>query len=350
MAKADKEAIAALRSLVREDILLKLASLNLKVITIDFDGSVLSTSKYAEGSAVGFNKKKKGQRSYYPLYCTIAQTGQVFDFYFRPGNVHDSNGACDFIKRCIKSIRKFLPDVKIETRFDSAFFNDDIVKLLDKNNIDFTISVPFERFIELKKMVEIKKRWKMLSTKWSYFTNNWSPKCWDKKYNFIYIRQKIKKQEKGVIQLELFRPVSHDYEYKVIITNKKTSIRKILFYHHGRGYQENIFSELKTQTQMDYIPTKRKNANELFIIAAIFAHNQIRAIQMEIKKPKLNKRHEGKPLWKFKEMKIVRRRMLNIAGKLTRPKNKLRLTINYNKISKKMFENFSSQLKLPFAA
>ena len=66
---------------------------------MDFDGSVLSTGRVAEGTAVGFNKKKKGQRSYYPLFSTIAQTGQVLDLYHRPGNVHDSNGAEQFIPK-----------------------------------------------------------------------------------------------------------------------------------------------------------------------------------------------------------------------------------------------------------
>jgi hypothetical protein len=45
---------------------------------------------------VGFNRKKKGQRSYYPLFCSVAQTGQVLDVWHRPGNVHDSNGAKAF--------------------------------------------------------------------------------------------------------------------------------------------------------------------------------------------------------------------------------------------------------------
>ena len=67
-------------------------------VTLDFDGSVLSTGRHAEGTAVGFNKKKKGARSYYPLFCTVAQTDQVLDVHHRPGNVHDSNGADTFIE------------------------------------------------------------------------------------------------------------------------------------------------------------------------------------------------------------------------------------------------------------
>jgi len=35
-------------------------------VTLDFDGSVQSTKVHAEGTAVGFNKNKKGARSYYP--------------------------------------------------------------------------------------------------------------------------------------------------------------------------------------------------------------------------------------------------------------------------------------------
>ena len=40
------------------------------------DGSVLATGRFAEGTAVGFNPQEEGQRSYYPLFCTLAQTGQ----------------------------------------------------------------------------------------------------------------------------------------------------------------------------------------------------------------------------------------------------------------------------------
>jgi hypothetical protein len=85
-------------------------------VTLDFDGSVIGTGRWAEGTAVGFNRKKKGQRSYYPLFCTLAQTGQVFDVLHRSGNVHDSHGARNFILACIATVRAALPGVCIEVR------------------------------------------------------------------------------------------------------------------------------------------------------------------------------------------------------------------------------------------
>jgi len=122
-------------------------------LTLDFDGSVLSTKRHAQGSAVGFNKARKGARSYYPLFCTIARTGQFFDMHHRPGNVHDSNGAADFMHRWFKNIKTQIPGTIIESRMDSAFFNKTIIFLMAGSHVKFTASVPFAKFAVLKKMI-----------------------------------------------------------------------------------------------------------------------------------------------------------------------------------------------------
>ena len=70
---------------------------------------------------------RKGQR----FDITLAQTGQVFDVYYRSGNVHDSHGAKAFLQACIEELRQELPGVKIEVRMDSAFFSDALVTVLD---------------------------------------------------------------------------------------------------------------------------------------------------------------------------------------------------------------------------
>jgi hypothetical protein len=135
LAGLDDTSVDNLRRLVRQRVLDQLGALELARVTLDFDGSVLSTGRFAEGTAVGFNRKKKGQRSYYPLFCTIAQTGQVLDVWHRPGNVHDSNGARAFIRACVQDIKAILPHCIIEARMDSAFFSDDIVSLLDTQGV-----------------------------------------------------------------------------------------------------------------------------------------------------------------------------------------------------------------------
>jgi len=155
----DDRAIEAHHQLNREQVIDRVQRERLRRITVDFDGSVLSTRKHAEGSAVGFNKHKKGARSYYPLFCTIAQTGQVFDVLHRSGNVHDSKDAVEFVCLCMDRIREALPGVIIEIRMDSAFFSDEMVETLEGLGAEFTISVPFERFAQLKRLVQERRVW-----------------------------------------------------------------------------------------------------------------------------------------------------------------------------------------------
>ena len=108
LASADERSVENLRAENRHLVLKRLGELGLARVTMDFDGSVQSTGRHAEGTAVGFNKKKKRSRSYYPLFGTIAQTGQALDVHHRPGNVHDSNGAQYFVEQCIGEVRETL--------------------------------------------------------------------------------------------------------------------------------------------------------------------------------------------------------------------------------------------------
>jgi len=305
---------------------------------------VVSTARIAEGAAVGFNKQKKGQRSYYPLFCTLAQTGQVVDVFHRPGNVHDSNGAEQFMRNRIADIRAVLPAVKLEARMDSAFFADKQVQMLDRQGVEFTISVPFERFTELKAMVQNRKRWKPLDGTWSFFETRWSPKCWDRRFRFLFIRQKVKKQNKQPVQLELFTPHEHGYEFKVIVTNKRSSARNVLRLHNGRGAQENVFGELKSQCQMDYVPVRGLAGNQLYLMSAVLSHNLLRRLQIETTGPQNRTTEKRSPLWEFEEATTIRRHLLHRAGRITRPQGKLRLTMSGNEATKRTFHRYLKAL------
>jgi len=345
MAGMDENSVGKLRQVNRQLVLVRLAAENLPRITLDFDGSVLSTSRFAEGTAVGFNRKKKGQRSYYPLFCTIAQTGLVLDVWHRPGNVHDSNGARDFILDCICELRAFLPWVVVEVRMDSAFFSDDIVSLLEKEGVEFTISVPFERFAELKGKVENRKRWERLTDDHGYFEERWKPKSWDSKNRFLFIRTQNRRQYKGVVQLDLFIPYEYGYDFKVIITNKNTKAKNVLAYHNGRGAQEGIFAELKSQAQMDYIPCSRQAGNQVFTLATIFAHNINREMQMAANEKQRATTDRRPPLWIFEQLDTIRRKLIQRAGRLTRPQGELTLTMSANDAVKSELLHYLNAMK-----
>lgn len=341
----DAKDILHLRRFCGEMSVARIQSLQLHRVTLDFDGSVLSTSRWAEGTAVGFNKQKKGQRSYYPLFCMIAQLGMVLDVLPRAGNVHDSNGAREFILSCIEQVRKSCPATVIEVRMDSAFFSDEIVGSLEREAIEFTISVPFERFPELKQMIEAKKRWRRFDAAISYFDTPWKPKSWDSRFRFIFVRKEVKKQMKEPVQLDLFVPHEYGYDFKVIVTNKTTTVKKVLFFHNGRGSQENILGELKSQCNMDYVAVRRLHGNQLYMMSAIMAHNLLKELHITTHERVRGTTEKRAPLWEFTEPNTLRRTLLQRAGRLTEPGGRLTLTLNANPRVKKGLLHYLERLQ-----
>jgi hypothetical protein len=216
-------------------------------LTIDFDGSVLSTkARRIEGTAVGYNSKHKGARSYYPLFATMAQTGQVYDVLHRPGNCHDSRSAKEFITSCIRNLRSSGFSGLLEARLDGAHFSDETCGLLADAGVEFSVSVPFERLPKLKQIVENRLAWQRIDENWSFFNRSWRPRAESKRvYRCVVYRQRVVVPKKGPIQLELFEPVHREYEYKVVMTNKAVGAQALLQFHNGRGSQEAIFAELK---------------------------------------------------------------------------------------------------------
>lgn len=346
LATMDEKGIEKLRTLCREMLLSRLTVLGLYRLTLDFDGSVISTGRHAEGTAVGYNKKKKGQRSYYPLFCTIAQTGQVLDVLLRPGNVHDSNGALQFILDCIACVREACPGVRIEARMDSAFFSEEIVGKLDEQGVEFTVSVPFERFTELKGMIEQRCRWKNFNNELSYFDAQWKPKKWEERFRFLFIRTKVKQQNKEPIQLDMFVPHEYGYEFKVIVTNKETTMKKVLYFHNGRGSQENIIGELKSQCNMDYVAVRRLHGNHLYLVSAVMTHNLLRELHMVVHERDRRTTEKRAALWEFTEANTLRRTLLQRAGRITHPSGRLTLTLNANKKVKEGLLHYLEQLNI----
>ena len=345
LAQMESDGVDNVRQLSRSFVIEGLEREQLPRLTMDFDGSVQSTNGHAEGTAVGYNKNKKGARSYYPLFCTVAQTGQFFDIYHRPGNVHDSNGAAQFMLACFTDAKAVLKNTIFESRVDSAFFNQDIFTYFDQNHVKFSASVPFERFLQLKSMIEQRKRWHKIDTQWSYFETEWKPKSWDSSFRFIFTRKKSKKQYKGPIQLHLFEPRDFNYDYKVIVTNKSESAKTIVLFHNGRGSQEAIFGDAKNDAALDVIPTKRLAGNQIFTLCAMMAHNLSRELQMLAAPSALRALPKRPAAWAFEKLDTLRHRIIQRAGRFTRPQGELTLTMSANHVVRKDLLHFLDVLQ-----
>jgi hypothetical protein len=333
MNQVDEESVDLLRNLSRDLVFDRLRESGFLRVTLDFDGSVFSTKRKAEGTAVGYNKKKKGERSYYPLFCTVAETAQIFDLLHRPGNVHDSNGSLEFVRASIFRAKELHPAVRLESRMDAAFFNEVLLDELNAQDVEFTVSVPFERFNELKGQVEKCTTW-MEEDDFDWSELKWRPKSWVSDFRILITRTKQKTQTKGPLQLDFFEPTSETYTYKTIITNKRQIARKVARFHHGRGGQEGIFAEAKSNIGMDYVPVKSLNGNRLYCLAAVISHNLYREIEMRAKQPDRGTTEKRSSHWVFESIRCLRQRIIQRAGRLIRPQGRLTLVLGSNQATR----------------
>jgi hypothetical protein len=111
-------------------------------LTLDIDGSVLSTGLTVKGAVRGYNPHHRKNPSYYPITATVAQTGHVLSHRNRPGNVHDSYRAGDFLGSTVTRLRETLTSpTLIELRADSAFLQRDVLESCDRLCVEYALKV-----------------------------------------------------------------------------------------------------------------------------------------------------------------------------------------------------------------
>jgi hypothetical protein len=96
---------------------------------------------------------------------------------------------------------------------------------------------------------------------------------------------------------------------------------------------------------MDYIPSRRQAGNQVFTLAAIFAHNISREMQMSAKEKQRATTDRRSPLWFFEQIDTIRRKLIQRAGRLTRPQGELTLTMSANDAVKSELLHYLHALK-----
>jgi len=137
-------------------------------LTLDIDGSVVSAGARVEGARRGYNPRRRGARSYWPITAYEAQEGQIVRLMNRPGNVHDGAAAVDFIAALVEQVRAAVGRRrKLECRMDSAFFREDVLQVLDKASVEYAVKVPFLPWLGLKQRAA-QAAWKRIDDRTSY--------------------------------------------------------------------------------------------------------------------------------------------------------------------------------------
>lgn len=236
-------------------------------ITFDMDSTVKGVFGSQEGADVGYNPAKKGQKSYHPLLCFIAENRECLHNWFRTGSAYSGNGCVEFMKECIAKIPKRV--WKVFVRADSAFFNGRLLDLLEEMGYGYTIKVKMRGLTDLLE----KQEWKKIRNQPGFESAEFMYQCkdWTKPRRFKAVRQII--EPEAAIEKEVIPAPKIEYDYFCYVSNMRKSPWGTHKYYGKRSTSENWLGWVKSQMAAGSILTDSFWANSAIFQICILAYN-----------------------------------------------------------------------------
>ena len=295
----------------------RVRSLRLRRLTIDVDGSVVSTGLTVAWAFRGRNPHHRKVPSYYPILAHLAQTTQILRVKNRPGNVHDGKRAFVFLRELIDDLRaEFGARMPLELRLDSAFFLPEILTLLIRRNCLFAVKVPMWKALGLREIIQMRMRWTPVADGVSGFESVLDIPKWGLTLPITCYRKRVYHETDKNYQLDLLSPDDGTYEYSVVATNMGLNPKNLWFFMAGRGAQEKTYAELKSGFAFDSVPTHHYGANSAWQWLSVIAHNLLRDMQLAAATEAPRRTRKRTALFRLPSILTARFEWLSVAGRL----------------------------------
>ena len=152
---------------------------DLRRLTLDVDGSVVSTG--FEGARRGFNPHRRKVPSYYPITAYESNTGQVVRVCNRAGNVHDRKASVEFVEALFEQLDETLERRHVlEMRMDGAFLREVVIDLLEARGVQYAIKAPFYEWLGLKERIAKRRRWQRVDATVECFEQRLRVPAWSR--------------------------------------------------------------------------------------------------------------------------------------------------------------------------
>ena len=298
--------------LIKEAVLRKTAVTGMNLIVLDIDASPMDNS--------GTSKEKvsytyKNFMGYCPVFAYISENGYMLNCKLRPGKDHSMEGAVDFINKCIEITDRLGITDKILFRLDSGYDAADLIEAI--NDRCYYI-------IKRNIRQEIKEYW---------FDHAKSHCSWTKiregKIRYTGFVEHIKPANRKDIEninvvIEAFettinREGQHlllpDIKLNTFWTNLPLEPEEVIELYHSHGTSEQFHSEVKTDMDVERLPSGKFVTNSLVLQLAQTAYNLLRRISIDVVE--------------FEKVKVSRRRIRTVLFKIIYSACKYISTGNY---------------------
>jgi Transposase DDE domain group 1 len=260
------------------------------VIDVDsFVGEVCGRLK--QGAAYGYTKLL----GYHPILATRADTREVLHIRLRKGSANTQKGILRFCDELIARVnRAGASGIKL-LRADSGFWNTKVFKRLEKAGWQYSIGVRMQKGIRNAVEAIDESAWQTIE-----YPQEGEAQIAETIYGG---RRLIVRRTRLVGPQAQLWP---DWRHFAFITNRTEDIALVESEHRDHAVVEQVIADLKDQA-LAHFPSGEFNANGAWTVLGALAHNLLRWTQLI-----------GLPDSTVRAARTLRRRLLQIAGRLTR--------------------------------
>jgi Transposase DDE domain group 1 len=260
------------------------------IIDVDsFIGEVCGRLK--QGAAYGYTKLL----GYHPILATRADTREVLHIRLRKGSANTQKGMLRFCDELIARVtRAGASGVKL-LRADSGFWSTKVFGRLEQAGWQYSIGVRMIPAIR-KAMEQINENaWQSIE-----YPEDGEAQIAETTYDG---RRLIVRRTRLVGPQAQLWP---DWRHFAFITNRTEDITIVEAEHRDHAVIEQVIADLKDQA-LAHFPSGEFNANGAWTVLGALAHNLLRWTQLI-----------GLPATTVRAARTLRRRLLQLAGRLTR--------------------------------
>jgi hypothetical protein len=335
-----------LRVLNAEVVARTVRLLPLRTLTLDIDGTVVSTGLTVERAFRGFNPHHRKVPSYFPITAHLAETGHLLRVQNRPGNINDGKASVPFLRGLFTQIAATLGrGFRLQFRMDGDFFKERVLRLLITRGAGFAIKVPFYQWVNLQQLIRERSHWRRVTAEVGCFEVRLPLALWRLESRVVIYRKRVHHPSAKNYQLDLFDPADGYYEYSAVATNLALSGGQLWHFMCGRGAHEKVIGELKSGLAFDTIPTRHYGANSAWQQLVALAHNLLTNFQIEAGAPSRRRSAKRTALHVLKSIHTLRFELFHRAGRLVRPDGAAILRLARNQPTQRLFLRIADRLR-----
>ena len=247
------------------------------LVPVDIDVTPMDNSK---SKKEGVSRTYKGFDVYAPMMAYIGTEGYAINFELREGKQHCQKGTVEFLQETIKLCHK-LTDKPLLIRLDSGNDSIDNVAVLMDTGCFFIIKRNLRRESTDDWFEMAKQYFQNVNSprdgKTVYIGSDWKTAT-SKQFNKEFtLRTGYEITERTIDKYSQFNLVP-DVEVETWWTNLGDPDEEIIRLYHAHGECEQFHSEVKTDMDLEQLPSGKFATNALILELGMIAYNILRMI------------------------------------------------------------------------